>query len=158
MGRVSTWQAMELPCSPIYLINNMSTTSLETKTVLNTRNLCSFKPHQENITTLEDENREDQTLELFPLGSNHRNGINVSNKDTQVPIRAINTTFTPNQYFEFLPLKNWRRRQLSMWLEMQQLNTSLLFKSRWLSCISLFFCRKLVTVSSVSVMHGATVR
>ncbi|XWS34491.1 hypothetical protein CRYUN_Cryun21dG0042800 [Craigia yunnanensis] len=106
VGRVSTWPAMKLPCSPIYLINSMNTTSLETRRVLNTQNLCSFKPHQENITTLEDENREDQTLELFPLGSNHRNGINVSKKDSQVPIRAINTTFTPNQYFEFLPLKN----------------------------------------------------
>ena len=84
----------------------MSTTSLETGGVLNTQNLCSFKPHQENIAILEDENRENQTLELFPLGSNDGNGINISKKDTQVPIRAINTIFTPNQYFEFLPLKN----------------------------------------------------
>ncbi|XVF02853.1 hypothetical protein REPUB_Repub04eG0210400 [Reevesia pubescens] len=105
---VSTWQAMGLSCSPIYLIDSLSTTtSLDSSRVLNTQNLCSFKPHQENITTLENENREDQTLELFPLGSNDRNGINISKKDTQVPIRAINTTtFTPNQYFEFLPLKN----------------------------------------------------
>ncbi|XP_022735114.1 WUSCHEL-related homeobox 6-like [Durio zibethinus] len=105
-SRVGTWQAMELPCSPIYLLNSMDTTSLETRRVLNAQRLCSFKLHQENITTLEDENREDQTLELFPLGSNNCNGINISKKDTRVPIRAINTTFIPNQYFEFLPLKN----------------------------------------------------
>ncbi|EOY00988.1 hypothetical protein QUC31_014008 [Theobroma cacao] len=106
-GRVSTWQAMELSCSPIYLINSMTATSLATARASNTQNLCSLKPHQENITTLEDENREDKTLELFPLGSNDRNGINISKKDTtQVPITALNTTFTPNQYFEFLPLKN----------------------------------------------------
>ncbi|XWS69340.1 hypothetical protein CRYUN_Cryun04dG0170900 [Craigia yunnanensis] len=106
VGKVSTWQAMELSCSPIYLINSMTTTSLDSRRVLKTQNLCSFKLQQENITTLEDENREDQTLELFPLGSHDCNGINISKKDTQVPIRAINTTFTPNQYFEFLPLKN----------------------------------------------------
>ncbi|XVE85421.1 hypothetical protein DITRI_Ditri17bG0089900 [Diplodiscus trichospermus] len=106
MARVSTWQAMEFPCSPIYLINTMSAASLESRRVFNTQNLCSFKLHQENITTLEDENREDQTLELFPLGSNNGNSINISKKNTQVPIRAINTTFNPNQYFEFLPLKN----------------------------------------------------
>ncbi|XVE92019.1 hypothetical protein REPUB_Repub01dG0061200 [Reevesia pubescens] len=112
VGRsVSMWQAMELSSSPIYLRNSMTPTSLETRSrILNTQNLCSFKPHQENITTLEDENREDQTLELFPLGSNDRNNdINsISKKDTRVPIRAINTT-TPNQYFEFLPLKSRRR-------------------------------------------------
>ncbi|KAG4162959.1 hypothetical protein ERO13_D01G144500v2 [Gossypium hirsutum] len=90
---------MELCCTPIDLTNTTITASLDTQ-----KNLCSFKPHQEKITTLEDENREDQTLELFPLGSNDGNGINISNKDTQVPIRAISTT--PNQYFEFLPLKN----------------------------------------------------
>lgn len=90
---------MELRCTPIDLTNTTTTASLDTQ-----KNLCSFKPHQEKITTLEDENREDQTLELFPLGSNDGNGINISNKDTQVPIRAISTT--PNQYFEFLPLKN----------------------------------------------------
>lgn len=101
---VSTWQAMELSCSPIYLINTMTGTAASS--VVNTQNLCSsfnFKlPHQENITTLEDENRQDQTLELFPLESN-----NISKKeDTQVPITDINTTFTPNHYIEFLPLKN----------------------------------------------------
>ncbi|XP_022776423.1 WUSCHEL-related homeobox 6-like [Durio zibethinus] len=104
--RVSTWQAMGLSCSPIYLINSMTATSLDARRVLNTQNVCSFQPHQESITTLEDENREDQTLELFPLGSHDHNRINISKKDTQVHIRAINTTFTPNQYFEFLPLKN----------------------------------------------------
>ncbi|XVF43620.1 hypothetical protein PTKIN_Ptkin02bG0054900 [Pterospermum kingtungense] len=93
---------------PIYLINTMTETSLDGRSLVNTQNLCSiFKTHQENITTLEDENREDQTLELFPLGSHDCNGINISKKvDTQVPIRAINTTFTPIQYYEFLPLKN----------------------------------------------------
>ncbi|KAK8567556.1 hypothetical protein V6N13_105516 [Hibiscus sabdariffa] len=66
-----------------------------------TGNSCPLKPHQEKITTLEEENRQDQTLELFPLGT----GINISNKAThqQVPITAITST-TP--YFEFLPLKN----------------------------------------------------
>ncbi|XVF85369.1 hypothetical protein PTKIN_Ptkin17bG0112100 [Pterospermum kingtungense] len=98
---------VESQFSPIYLLNSMSssttTTSSDSARAMNTRNLCSIKPHHENITTLEDENREDQTLELFPLGSN---GINISKRDTQVPIRAINTTFNPNQYIEFLPLKN----------------------------------------------------
>ncbi|KAL4303200.1 hypothetical protein GQ457_10G029800 [Hibiscus cannabinus] len=66
-----------------------------------TGNPCPLKPHQEKITTLEEENRQDQTLELFPLGT----GINISNEAThqQVPITAITST-TP--YFEFLPLKN----------------------------------------------------
>ncbi|KAK8582982.1 hypothetical protein V6N13_069748 [Hibiscus sabdariffa] len=66
-----------------------------------TGSLCPSKPHQEKITTLEEENRQEQILELFPLGT----GINISNKDThqQVPITAITTT---TQYFEFLPLKN----------------------------------------------------
>ncbi|GMI87643.1 hypothetical protein HRI_002433600 [Hibiscus trionum] len=68
-----------------------------------TGNSCPLKPHQEKTTTLEEENRQDQTLELFPLGT----GINVGNKDThqQVPITAITTT-TTTPYFEFLPLKN----------------------------------------------------
>ncbi|KAE8699002.1 Detected protein of unknown function [Hibiscus syriacus] len=68
-----------------------------------TGNLCPLKPHQENNITHEEDNRQDQTLELFPLGT----GINISNKDThqQVPITAITTT-TTTRYFEFLPLKN----------------------------------------------------
>ncbi|KAL4320026.1 hypothetical protein GQ457_18G022980 [Hibiscus cannabinus] len=60
-----------------------------------TGKLCPPKPHQE-------ENRQEQILELFPLGT----GINIGNKDThqqQVPITAITTT---TQYFEFLPVKN----------------------------------------------------
>ncbi|KAK8490889.1 hypothetical protein V6N13_090512 [Hibiscus sabdariffa] len=67
--------------------------------------LCPSKPHQEEITTLEEENRQEQILELFPLGT----GINIGNKDThqqQVPITAITTTTTTTQYFEFLPVKN----------------------------------------------------
>ncbi|OMO99676.1 hypothetical protein COLO4_13154 [Corchorus olitorius] len=77
-------------------------------------------PQQSETQTLDnkepaaDENREEQTLELFPLGrSNYNNGINISNnkiikEDTQVPIRVINTSFTTQnlQFFEFLPLKN----------------------------------------------------
>ncbi|GMJ04442.1 hypothetical protein HRI_004113400 [Hibiscus trionum] len=59
-----------------------------------TGSLCPSKPHQENITTLEEENREEQTLELFPLGT----GINNSNKDSNQQVTT--------QFFEFLPLKN----------------------------------------------------
>ncbi|KAE8690871.1 hypothetical protein F3Y22_tig00110893pilonHSYRG00659 [Hibiscus syriacus] len=64
-----------------------------------TGNSCPLKPYQEKNITPEEDNRQDQTLELFPLGA----GINISNKDThqEVPI----TTTTP-RYFEFLPLKN----------------------------------------------------
>ncbi|KAE8667201.1 WUSCHEL-related homeobox 1 [Hibiscus syriacus] len=62
--------------------------------------LCLPKPHQENTTTLEEENRKEQTLELFPLGT----AINIGHNE--VPITAITTTTTTIQYFEFLPLKN----------------------------------------------------
>ncbi|CAK7326743.1 unnamed protein product [Dovyalis caffra] len=54
----------------------------------------------------DDEIWEVQTLQLFPLCSSDRNGTIGTKKDRKVPIRTINTNFSPSQYFEFLPLKN----------------------------------------------------
>ncbi|GKU98026.1 hypothetical protein SLEP1_g11085 [Rubroshorea leprosula] len=93
-----------LSYSPISFINLINTTPLD---LLNS----SPKSIHENFTNLEEENREDQTLELFPLQSSIRDqtGINFGKKlDTQFHITTINrhTNFTPNQYIEFLPLKN----------------------------------------------------
>lgn len=48
-----------------------------------------------------------ETLDLFPLCSEDCSGVNGSKNDTEVAITAINTKLmSPNQYFEFLPLKN----------------------------------------------------
>ncbi|KAF2316796.1 hypothetical protein GH714_042137 [Hevea brasiliensis] len=106
----ATWHAMDLyPSYPIQLINNMTTRSSR---FLNSRRRSSwFRPSRrtENETNLDDENKIGgvETLDLFPLCREDCNGVNGSKNDTKVPITAINTKLiSPNQYFEFLPLKN----------------------------------------------------
>lgn len=100
----ATWQTMDLSSSPsIYAINTMATTSTS-KFI----NHCSIlKPKRGNHSKLEDEIREVQTLQLFPLCSDvYCDGVIGTKKDRKLPIKTINTNFTPNQFFEFLPLKN----------------------------------------------------
>ncbi|KAJ8747788.1 hypothetical protein K2173_002181 [Erythroxylum novogranatense] len=91
---------------PIQSINSSTTTSIE---LLNLhQGKSSLKPNnrENHDNYLEDETREVQTLQLFPC----RRGdncylVNDIEEDKNVPIRVINTNFSPNKFFEFLPLK-----------------------------------------------------
>ncbi|KAJ4840596.1 hypothetical protein Tsubulata_021431 [Turnera subulata] len=95
----STWQTMNWSTvttttaaqvmkfyTPIFLLKTKEEDPIQT-------------PHED------EEMREDQTLQLFPLIPCSEGAL-VCKRDRKVPIRAINTNFSPNQFFEFLPLKN----------------------------------------------------
>lgn len=105
LEKKTKWLAVDpCPSYPIHLINNMTTRS---STFLNSQRQSSW--FKSNRRTENDENKigEVETLDLFPLCSEDCSGVNGSKNDTEVAITAINTKLmSPNQYFEFLPLKN----------------------------------------------------
>ncbi|GMP59199.1 hypothetical protein CsSME_00022577 [Camellia sinensis var. sinensis] len=77
----ATWQQLMKPSSSPPLIHFINTTTTTT-------------------------DPEDQTLQLFPIRSNDHNAFNVEKNVTEVPmIGTIDTSFTPNEFFEFLPVK-----------------------------------------------------
>ncbi|XP_059655385.1 WUSCHEL-related homeobox 6-like isoform X2 [Cornus florida] len=106
------WQMMEL--SPTYLLNTITTTKTTLPEALGSIDPPPklFNTTQEFSTVLTQNNnirRESQsTLELFPMRSSDNSDLlNVGNDTThEVPIATINADIIPNQYFEFLPLKN----------------------------------------------------
>lgn len=109
----ATWQAMDLSPSSchIQLINNFTTRSSSSR-FLNShqkQNSWLMKPRRksEKETNPDDDVEEVETLELFPLcSSDDCNKVQGRKNDTEVPITDINTKLNPNQFFEFLPLKN----------------------------------------------------
>ncbi|KAF8390002.1 hypothetical protein HHK36_024522 [Tetracentron sinense] len=122
--RHATWQMMQLSSSssPTNLINTTATTTAAAIRTIDPKllnshslnifitpnreygrtDLAGFSDHGNN----EEECPESQTLQLFPLRNDDSNGDNVSENETELPITMMNTNFTPNQFFEFLPLKN----------------------------------------------------
>ncbi|KAA8529044.1 hypothetical protein F0562_033468 [Nyssa sinensis] len=97
----ATW----LSCTPPTNLSNITATTeseafgiTDPKLSTNTQN---FNRERINFANIEDENRQSQTLQLFPLRSNGWNAINDA-ENTEVPITNIDINFTPNQFFEFL--------------------------------------------------------
>ncbi|KAJ8747781.1 hypothetical protein K2173_012655 [Erythroxylum novogranatense] len=91
---------------PIQSINSSTTTSIE---LLNLhQGKSSLKPNnrENHDNYLEVETREIQTLQLFPCRrEDNCYLVNDIEEDKNLPIRVINTNFSPNKFFEFLPLK-----------------------------------------------------
>ncbi|KAF9673998.1 hypothetical protein SADUNF_Sadunf10G0082100 [Salix dunnii] len=107
LGMHAVWKNMDLSSySPVHHLTSTVTTAASK--ILSLEDHSSlFKPAKTTThANHDDEIREIQTLQLFPLCSDDGNGANGTNDDRNVPIRTIKTTFTPSQFFEFLPLKS----------------------------------------------------
>ncbi|KAG6759531.1 hypothetical protein POTOM_036012 [Populus tomentosa] len=101
------WQTMDLSSStPVHCLTSTVTTTASKFTSLEEHSSLLRPTKTATHANHDGEIREAQTLQLFPLCSDGGNGGNGTNNDRNVPIRTINTTFTPSQFFEFLPLKN----------------------------------------------------
>ncbi|XP_061343654.1 WUSCHEL-related homeobox 1-like [Gastrolobium bilobum] len=135
LERNATWHMMQFSCphtpAPVTdLINTLpnasatimatTTTTVTTRTMdpklINNHDLSLFiSPHKENSiihyfsnnsSKCDDNSVESQTLQLFPLRSDDGSSDNINDKETDISASAMNANLTPNQFFEFLPLKN----------------------------------------------------
>ena len=151
------WQTMDLSSStPVHRLTSTMTTTASKFSSLEEHSSLLRPTKTATHANHDGEIREVQTLQLFPLCSDDGNGANGTNNDRNVPIRTINTTFTPSQFFEFLPLKNWKETAANPCDYNAALNCFAVY-AMWLICSRLFSSRRLGAVLSVHIMLRATV-
>ncbi|XP_058183531.1 WUSCHEL-related homeobox 6 isoform X2 [Rhododendron vialii] len=96
----ATWQLME-PCPTPQAFQFMATTTRSTAPPEEALNQSmNLAP---NNSFEEDKGENPQTLELFPIQT--RDWI-AQKGDYEVSVASIDTSFVPNQFFEFLPMRN----------------------------------------------------
>ncbi|XP_077230727.1 WUSCHEL related homeobox 1 [Tasmannia lanceolata] len=96
----ATWQIMMHISSPHHPIISTATTFTPTTTL---STAITTRRTTKEETLFENEYEDSQTLQLFPLHGDEIGAKKMASTSPEIPLTA---NFTPNQFFQFLPLKN----------------------------------------------------